>query len=794
MRRLVQMGLALSLAAAAAGCPDTSPGAPRPLSITPDRGPASQPVAIVIRGSGFAAGVATDFADGGGIAVDARFAAYLSGVPLQDVRLQSDGSLRATVPPGLSLGTHDLRVVAPSGREGSLAGAWQALAGPDTAALVASYRVDPIGPQRAWAPFRVTVTALDAAGAPVTAFNGAVSLTDLTATAVPPSLALFANGAWSGEVEVRGAHAADVLRVEDPLGHAGASAPFPVAPTPAAALRITTPPRVVTAGECSGASRPLTLALFDAFGAPTQAAADVPISALLTPSGPIEFFSDDACGRPIPQPTFAAGQQTATAWFRATRAGMATLQLSAAALPPASQLLTVYGIGELPVRSPPTAVLTATPAVAAPGQAVTLDATGSSDYQTAAGALEARFDLVDAATGAPPSGWAGWSAWGPLGSMTFTFPATGTWSARVEVRDADGDVAYGSTIVSVRTIAATCVVDTDADVDDAGVLTCDDAAVRGDGRLSLREALRVAPTNGTVTFSSPLTVRAASALTASTQLEIVGYGVVLDTPALDVNANTATAPFRLRGLELARATGEAVVTVSNGTRAVFEDVRLRGARIADAGTLTLLQVHMEACPGSCVTTSDTSGQDAFVVRYSDFRGMGSGVALDVAQCFKHRLALVAQSNVFAGFAEAIRVAAACNGEATLVHNTFDANDTGIAFNAAGDTTTNVLRNNVFTGQRVAAASGCERPTFGTRDYHLLWPAGQPAGCLAGDANTLTADPLYVLPARGDLRLQAASPAVDSAFDLGLQLIAAFPTAPGPAVIPAGPDRGGRESY
>ena len=785
--------------AMAAGCGDPSKEPPRPLGVTPDRGPASQPVAIQIRGSGFVASVTTDFADRDVSTFDARFAAYLGTVPLLDVRLQADGTLKATVPAGLAVGLHALRVVNPEGREGLLPDAYEALADADSAALVARYRVDPIGPQRAWAPFRVTVTALDATGAPATAFNGAASLTDLTGTAVPATLALFTSGVWSGEVELRSAHAADVLSVVDALGNAGASAPFPVAPSPAATLRISTPPRVVTAGQCSGASQPLALTLFDAFGAPTQAAGDVALSAALAPSGPLAFFSDDACGQPIPQPTFAAGQNSVTVWFRATQPGVATLQLSAATLPPASQPLTVYAVGELPSRSPPTAALTATPAVAESGQPVTLDASGSSDYQTAAADLQARFDLVDAATGAPPSGWTGWSAWGPLGSITFAFPAAGTWSARVEVRDADGDVGYGSTTVSVRPIAVTCVVDTDADVDDAGVLSCDGARIMGDGLLSLREALRVAPTGGTVGFAAPFTVRAASALTASTQLEIVGYGVVLDAPALDVNANTATAPFRIVGLELSRATGEAAVTVFNGTRAIFEDVRLRGARIADNGTLTLQRVRMEGCPGSCVTTNDTSGQDVFTVRHSDFRGTGGGgVGLEIAQCARHRLSLVAQSNVFSGLAEAIRVDATCNGQTTIVHNTFEGNGTGIAYNATGDTTTNVLRNNVFTNQRVAAASGCERASFGTRDYHLLWQNAS-AGCLgATDAGATTGDPRYVLPTHGDYRLQPTSAALGVGsppdLDLGLYLLPAFPSAPGPRFLGAGPDRGGLESY
>ncbi|MGB8932794.1 MAG: PKD domain-containing protein, partial [Anaeromyxobacteraceae bacterium] len=646
----------------------------------------------------------------------------------------------------------------------------------------------------AWSPFTVTVTALDAAGATVTAYDGSVSLSDLTGTAVPGTLALFRSGVWTGTVEIRNAHAADVLKVVDALGNAGASAPFPVAPCPAAAIRIETPPRIVTAGQCSGASQPLTVALLDAFGAPTQATASVALSAALAPSAPLEFFSDDLCARPTSQPTFSAGQQAVTVWFRATQVGVATLQLSAASLPPASQLLTVYGVGELPIRSPPAAVLTATPAVTWVGQQVAFDASGSSDYQTASDALEVSWDLEGTATGAPP-----WTAWtrAPK-TASHAFATAGTYTARVAVRDADGDVGFASVTVVVRASSTDklCLVNTDSDVDDgpAVVTTCADASLGGDGLLSLREALRVAPTGGTVGFATPLTVHAASALTAYTQLEIVGYGVVLDAPALEVSATTATAPFRILGLELSRATGEAVVTVFNGTRAIFEDVRLRGARIADNGTLTLQRVRMEACPGSCVTTNDTSGQDVFTVRHSIFSGAGGGVGLEIAQCARHKLALVAQSSVFTGLAEAIRVDAACNGQTTIVHNTFERNGTGITYNATGDTITDELHDNVFSNQLIAAASGCERPTFGPRDHHLLWQNAS-TGCLSvTDAGVMTADPRYVLPTHGDYRLQPASPAVDSALDLSLNLIPAFPAPAALRYLGAGPDRGGLESY
>jgi hypothetical protein len=447
-----------------------------------------------------------------------------------------------------------------------------------------------------------------------------------------------------------------------------------------------------------------------------------------------------------------------------------------------------------PSRSPPIAVLTATPEVPLVGAPVTLDASGSFDYQTATADLEVAWDLDGAASGAPPG--AGWSAWAKTPkTVSHAFTSAGTYTVRVAVRDADGDVAFASVTVVVRGSIADklCVVDADEaslDVDDAPLTgaTCGDPATHGpDGRLSLVEALRLAADGDTIAFAPSIrTIATGTPYAITKAVQLVAPGVVLDGSSITVGSKGVTT---IVGLEV---TGAGVqVTVPNGATAAFVGAWLHDlAGIVANGSVTLDGVRMAGCSGSCVVMGDSTGPDIVTVRYSDFRGQGSGSALDFTACAKMKPALDAQSNVFVGFGAAIRVA--CDGSTKVVHNTFDANGTGIAF--VGASSGHVLRNNIFTNHPTAAAA-CGSATFAaaSRDRHLLWQNGSD-GCLAADPGTLAADPLYVFPASGDYRLLPASPAVDSAWDLSLNLIPAFPSPAPLQHLGNGPDRGGLESY
>jgi hypothetical protein len=451
-----------------------------------------------------------------------------------------------------------------------------------------------------------------------------------------------------------------------------------------------------------------------------------------------------------------------------------------------------------PDRSPPLAKIVPTPSLIREGQSITFDASGSSDYQTPTASLQVSWDLSGTATDPPawPTPAAPWTAWSTTKTVSNTYNNDGVYPVRVAVRDADGDVGYASATIEVRVLGtAACTVDTNSDVDD-GAGSCrpwsNDNGT--DGRVSLREALRLAVDGDTVNFATPMTISGTGAWTIQDRIRMVGPGVILDTKALIVADGTAAEPVEIIGLEL---TGQATaITVNDGQVALLQDVYIHDAGgIADSGTLTLRRVRMERCTGSCVTVSDTTGTDTLTVIHSTFRGAGTGRALDVAQCAAATPALSVQSSLFEGFQQAIRLG--CPGTTTVQHGTFEANDTGIAYYAGAASAGHVLRNGIFSNQRTAAAD-CGLATFASRDYQQLWQNAGP-GCLGGDPNDLAADPLYAFPAAGDFRLRMTSGAVDSAgtdptYDAGLRLIGAFSVAPGPLLLGLGPDRGALETY
>ncbi|HET8539026.1 MAG TPA: hypothetical protein VFL83_04045, partial [Anaeromyxobacter sp.] len=328
----------LAAAALAAGCAKTSDdGGPRPTSITPDRGPVTVAVPVRIEGE-FDADVKTDFSRPDESEVDARFRVRLGDVALEAVQLRPDGSISAVVPAGLATGHYDLTVVDPQGRAGTLPRAYRVLAPSDSTSLVAAFRVEAVGAQEAYRPFPVAITAVDAAGATVEQFNGSVRLADSTGTAVPASAGLFVAGRWTGLVEIRAAHGADVLTAVDGAGNTGSSGPFAVAPAPAAHVAFTTAPIAAGAGRCEG---PVTLAIHDAFGTPTEAAGPTALSLAATPSAGFELFDGDSCTTAIGAAAVAAGQGTVTVSYRATRAGTLDLLASGPSLGNATQRHTV---------------------------------------------------------------------------------------------------------------------------------------------------------------------------------------------------------------------------------------------------------------------------------------------------------------------------------------------------------------------------------------------------------------------------------------------------------------------
>lgn len=264
-----------------------------------------------------------------------------------------------------------------------------------------------------------------------------------------------------------------------------------------------------------------------------------------------------------------------------------------------------------------------------------------------------------------------------------------------------------------------------------------------------------------ITFSGAMTITPPSGLKLSGTTDLVApAGVVLQTNAVGLS-NTAAA-------------GQAALTFLDG---YIHD----GAGFTVGGPFTLERTRMARCTPSCLVLP-ALGTPRIVVRQSEVTDV-AGAAFDIVSC-DPAAGLDVQSTVFIRNSTAIQLGSSCPAT-TIRNSTFRANGTGVSYGGGAG---HVLRNNIFTSQTASAAS-CGSATFVNRDYHQLF-GNASNGCVAADPNTIASDPLYVLPASDDLRLQSTSPAKDTGIDLGFDL-----NGPAPGnFIGAAPDRGGRETW
>ena len=412
--------LAITLAAGVAGCRDRSSSAPQPTRVTPQWGYEAIAVSVVIAGEGLVPQVDTDFSLSSASTVDTRFSVTLGDHALEAVVLQPDGTLSAVVPPTVPVGAFSLTVVDPTGRRGTLEGAFRVVAAGDAEAAVAGFRFEAIPEEESGTPFSVTISAIDGTGAVVPDFNGTATLTDRTGTARPTTVGAFTKGRWTGSVEVETPVDADELTARGPSGQTGISPLFRVRPRPPKAVVFASPPRTAVAGACS---EPVTLQLVDDLG--TARAADVGLALTLAPSSPVGFslFADDVCTTPLVSPSIAAGTSSATVRFRATRAGPVVLFASAVGLPMVTQLEQV-----------------------APGPPATLSFT-SPDQVLNAGTCSRRatVDILDAygnRSPMPAAAVASVSVDPPLGFLVATDAACGSASDTVAVAAGDTELAF----------------------------------------------------------------------------------------------------------------------------------------------------------------------------------------------------------------------------------------------------------------------------------------------------------------------------------------------------------------
>lgn len=510
----------------------------------------------------------------------------------------------------------------------------------------------------------------------------------------------------------------------------------------------------------------VTVRARDAYSNPTPSFVGT-ASLAVTPAGTVSCTA--SCTSATETGPFSAGVWTGSVRVGAPSGPGRQLVATSGALTGSSN---AFEVTAPPSRSPPVARFSYSPAVIVAGQSVTFDAAASSDYETASAALEVSWDFTGTG-GAPP-----WSAWSTSKTASNSYGTAGTYTARLAVRDSDGDIGFASHLVVVLASPADlCRVDTNADVDD-GASSCT-GPFGTDAKLSLVEAVRLsnaAAGTQTITFSGAMTIAGTGSLSITSPVNLVApSGVILATKTISVSGGSSL----ISGLEMSGQLVELTVQSSGSLRLVDSYLHdMIGVLVA--GTATLERVRLVSCTGDCLTL-DASSASA-VVRFSEFKDAAAGRGIRLRACTSGQ-ALDLQSNVFVRLGLAVRED--CSGAMLIRNNTFHANGTGIRYGMGGG---HELRNNIFSAHSGDAVE-CAAVGFASRDYHLLYQNFS-NGCLGGDPNALSSDPLYVYPATDDYRLQLSSPATDTALDLGVDVNDA---APG-NYLGAGPDRGGRESY
>ncbi|OFX20884.1 MAG: hypothetical protein A2V77_24555 [Anaeromyxobacter sp. RBG_16_69_14] len=175
---LLRLGaIAALFAGACSGSTSNSDNSPGNLSITPNGGDSSAPVATVIAGTGFLA-KATVPQGGGETTLDTRHRAWIGDYELTKVTWQSTTKLDATVPADVPSGTYDLVVENAIGNRGTLKAAYTARDINSPAALTATLTSSSPTPA-AGQPVTMTLQLANAAG------GRATDVTAVTPSMIP---------------------------------------------------------------------------------------------------------------------------------------------------------------------------------------------------------------------------------------------------------------------------------------------------------------------------------------------------------------------------------------------------------------------------------------------------------------------------------------------------------------------------------------------------------------------------------------------------------------------------------
>ena len=781
-------GLAAIAACALLGsaCFESQPPAPVLAGVAPAQGLNDQAVAVAVAGEGFAVRVRTDFGAKSASRLDDVYQARLGSTPLTDVLRAGDAALTASVPAGLAAGTYDLTVVDPWGREATLPNAYRVTAVGVPAALAFTSAAQDL--QAGDCSGALTVQVQDGAGRPalvpsgatvnlagslsgVTFYSDAACAQDVTAVAIPA-------GGLAASFHFRST-ASGTLRITAlSLGLTSAEQDQVVRPNAASSLAFTTAARTFAVGACS---QVVTLALQDALGNPVPAPAQVTASLAVSPLGALSFFSDPGCTAAAPQATFAPGVSTVDRYLLGLQAGTATVTAAATGLNAAQQAHLVSGAGGGAgggtgggtgggagggtgggagggtgggagggtgggSNVPPLARLTVSPAAVDTSVSVTLDATGSTDAEDAASALEARFDFESDGT------WD--TAFSTTRTATTSWVTLGTKVVTVEVRDTGGASGFTTAAVLVRAASEAIVVTTAADENDSGATP---GSPGGTG-LSLREAILYA--NGragrdTITFQGPMTLSPGGALPSiadAAGTAIIGQpGVVLDGTSA---GNTVGLYFQtgvgvLRYLEVRNFGGVQVRMDTAGSEVsycyVHDGATNQGLLVGGAGSTVGPGNEIANFPGG--PGIQTNG--AVTVLRNRIHNTQFGIAFyasDNARALGNDLYANTMRGIYVG-----------TGVSNLViwHNTIHGNaQVGLLFSA--NQSGHDVRNNVFSGNGTYGVQA-SNSYFSAFDYNdFFGNVTAPCNGCTLNANSRTDDPAYRSASGADFRLLPAS--------------------------------------
>ena len=339
MRRLLWLA---AVGALAQGCFD--PGYPPRISaIVPAEGANDVDVAVTISGQALQPRILTDFDHPEHSGWNRTFSAALvpidpslPEVVLRDVRFESAGTLGATVGAGAARGFYGLRVVDAFGHQGFVPEIYRIVGSPST---VASFRLEPVGPQRPGVPFSLLLSAVDAEGRVVDGFTAGVDVKDDTGALSPVRVEPFVLGRARAQLTVSAFSPADTITATDGAGRKGSSNAFAVLPGLVVELAIVSASAQVAQGQCSA---PVELEARDTFGFPARAEAALDVDLFAVPAQGIAFFADASCTQLLGRLTLPAGQSRASFYFRAAGPpGSFLLRVVPVLLPSASQTQTV---------------------------------------------------------------------------------------------------------------------------------------------------------------------------------------------------------------------------------------------------------------------------------------------------------------------------------------------------------------------------------------------------------------------------------------------------------------------